>query len=167
MVIRRNNKYFFFKDNAYNICEIYGPHFPSRFNEKELDKFVKYYDMYLDGIPSIYEMVFLENQLTTDDTGLEYILWVDPAGEKRNVSHNSPRIKVVFHGKKYPLLFADEVKFADNTNPPPELQRYLGKIKEFIHDNKREFLAQWYGHFDSFEGFQKTIRENQIKKGRI
>lgn len=161
------NKIFFFKDDAYVICEYCGTHFASRFDELELDKFIEHYDKYLDGEYTPFADIFLENKLTTDDTGLIYALWVDPAGNKRNVSHNSPRIKVIYHGKQYPLLFADEIRFAENTNPPPELERYLDEIAVFIHDNKRELLAQWYGHFNSFKGFQKAIRDNQIKKGKI
>lgn len=167
IVIKKNNKYFFFEDDAYTICESHDLRFINRFDDNViLDEIAERYDRYLDGVSTNHEKLFLENKLTTDDTGLKYALWVDPAGEERNVSHNSPRIKVIFQGKKYPLLFLDEVRFADGVNPPKELERCLGELEQFVHDNKRELLAQWFGHYENFETFKNQVIKNQSKKNK-
>lgn len=162
-VIRQNNKFFFFEDDAFDLCEtnLLEFHAPTRFPihvENALDEFVVNYGKYIDELYNPYQKLFTEGQLTTEKTGFKYAIWVDPAGENRNVGHNNPRLKIAFNGVRYTLIFAPEVKFVESEHPPKELKRELPNILKFIHKNKRVLLAYWYGKFKTPEGFESTIK---------
>lgn len=168
-IIRYCNAFFFFEDDAGYLCEnylldYYTENNSHHFEINAVNEFIKNYYDYYYGLPTDYDKLFNEGQLIPEVTGLKYAIWVDPAGESRNVSHNEPRLKVIFKGGEYPLLFKKEVEFADDSHPPKQLLKELPEIKEFIHYNKRELLAFWYGHFNSFDSLKKKIAKNQVKR---
>ena len=41
--------------------------------------------------------------VSTQDTGLPYSIWIDSAGKDRKTSHNDPRIKVRVNGEFIPV----------------------------------------------------------------
>lgn len=81
-------------------------------------------------------------------TGLPYDLWIDSVGKDRNVSNNSPKVKVSSNGEQISLLIAakskvlagDEKKF-----------RKLSEIMKFIEDNYEAFLFHWNKRWGDLE----------------
>lgn len=46
--------------------------------------------------------------LTTEDSGLPYNVWLDSAGKDRNVEHNTPRLKVEVDNEFIPMSISKD-----------------------------------------------------------
>ena len=73
-----------------------------------------------------------------DEFDLPYDIWLDPAGNSRNVKHNMPRVKVVVDGQRVPFSISDD--------PRPLIRKKIKdekRIREWIIKNKDNLLKQW------------------------
>lgn len=116
----------------------------------------KLYNSYLENLHSAN--ILTENDLIAKYTGLKYIIWLDPAGESRNVSHNSPRLKVVIEGKRYPVIFYPEVKIPNGLNLPLNIKMKIERTFPFINKNKNIFMQYW-NHQISFEDVESMVKK--------
>ena len=80
-----------------------------------------------------FEMANLETQ----DAGLPFDIWLDSAGCKRNVPHNTPRIKVNVDGNLIPILFSET-----DITPTKEF-RHKNEIIDWINQNREILLKHW------------------------
>jgi len=116
----------------------------------------KLYNFYLENLHSAN--ILTENDLIAKYTGLKYIIWLDPAGKSRNVSHNSPRLKVTIDGVKYPVIFYPEVKIPNSVKPPSNIRKKIESTFPFINKNKNIFMQFW-NHQISFEDVESMIKK--------
>lgn len=84
----------------------------------------------------IYGMTVIDKQLS----GLPYDIWLDPAGDKRNVRHNSPRLKVNVDGILIPYTIGENPKQAVSDK---RKVNHENKIIKWIQQNKDILLKQW------------------------
>ena len=84
----------------------------------------------------IYGMAVIDKKLS----GLPYDIWLDPAGAKRNMRHNSPRLKVNVDGTLIPYTISDNPKQAVSDK---RKVKHENKIIQWILQNKDVLLKQW------------------------
>lgn len=85
------------------------------------------------------EQVFGMAVVDKDEFDLPYDIWLDPAGNSRNVKHSLPRCKVVVDGQRIPFLISDDPRPLVRTAKIKNQQR----ICEWISKNKENLLKQW------------------------
>jgi len=84
----------------------------------------------------IYGMAVIDKSLS----GLPYDIWLDPAGDRRNTRHNSPRLKVNVDGVLIPYTIGDIPKQAVSDK---RKVNHENKIIRWIQQNKDILLKQW------------------------
>ncbi len=83
------------------------------------------------------ENFFEMANLVTKESGLPYDIWLDSAGSKRKVPHNSARLKVDVDGELIPVLFSEtEVT-------PTKNFRHKKEIIDWIIQNRSILLKHW------------------------
>lgn len=88
-----------------------------------------------------YEMA----NVSKEDTGLPYDLWIDSIGVDRKGKHSSPRLKVQVNGKLIPVLISE------NPDIPDSLKRkgikdfpHLSEVKKYIKAYLKVLLINQY-----------------------
>ena len=115
------------------------------------------------------DYLFEMAQVSKDDTGLPYDLWIDGMGKDRNNTHNTPRIKVRVKDKLIPMTI-------DKDNPDiPESVKKMGtttfkgisKIRKYIKEYYSVFMKHWNREITDKQALnmlgQTEADDNQIK----
>lgn len=100
--------------------------------------------IYLKGekdIPPIATPVYGFAVITKDISGLDYDIWLDPAGLSRNTSHsNSPRLKVDVDGRRIPFSISDNPKMLLKNKPPI---KHESEVLRWISQNAQSLLKHY------------------------
>ena len=75
-------------------------------------------------------------------SGLDYDVWVDNAGNGRNVQHNLPRLKVNVNGDKIPVSISDSPDVLAKNKKKDNIPNFRGLVK-WIKLNKSLLLKFW------------------------
>ena len=94
---------------------------------------------------NVYGMAVVDK----DEFDLPYDIWLDPAGNSRNVKHSLPRLKVVVNGQRIPFSIEDNPRRLVRNKIKDEKQ-----ICDWIKRNKDNLLRQW----------NREISDSQILK---
>jgi hypothetical protein len=86
------------------------------------------------------------------ETGLPYDIWIDSMGSRRNIPHNTPRIKVDVNGERIPVLISKE----DIKCQKDFLDK--AKIVNWIKDNYETLIRHWNGEISDFEAITLLIK---------
>lgn len=103
-------------------------------------------DKYSDEeILAVYEGVAYEMaNVSKEDTGLPYDLWIDSIGSDRNSKHSAPRLKVRIDGKFIPVLLSDNPDIPDSVKKAGIKDfPHLSEIKKYIKAYLDIFLAHY------------------------
>lgn len=160
-----NNKLYFFKEELLfneSFFEIENYFYSSQYRDfindiiEELDD--KLFSQYNDLLP------INESYLSSDDTGLAFVLWVDDLPNARNLPHSIYRVKVCFHGNKHSIKFFPRTELVrKEKHYPPEVKRELKSIFKFI-DNNRQLLKDYYdGKYEKIDDIMPLINKNKRK----
>ena len=76
--------------------------------------------------------------VSKQDTGLPYSVWIDSEGKDRVAPHNVPRLKVDVDGDRIPVSISDTPKILVNKNIPQ-----FSKISSWIIKYKNVLLQHW------------------------
>lgn len=101
-----------------------------------------------EEIKDLNEHYLLEEEMANvskEDTGLPYDLWVDSSGKDRATPRNEPRLKVVVDNQYIPITISD------NPEIPEGVQKTLGitsfkdftKVKKYIIAYKKILMAHY------------------------
>lgn len=82
------------------------------------------------------DKLFEMANLTTDDTGLPYIIWISPSSGKEK---HWARIKVSYKNELIPVSISDDPKIMVKGKSIPKFDL----IRKFIIDNKDILMAYW------------------------
>ena len=96
-------------------------------------------------IEVVEEAAFEMANVSKDDTGLPYNLWIDSRGKDRQVGHaNSPRIKMEVDGKLVPVLISDDPKIPESAkkNGAKEPRRF-NEVREYVRAYFPVFMAHY------------------------
>ena len=97
----------------------------------------------------IYGMAVIDKNLS----GLPYDIWLDPAGDKRNIRHNLPRLKVKVDGVLIPYIISDNPKQAVSNKRKVS---HENKVIEWIKQNKEVLLKQWKCEISDKEALEQV-----------
>ena len=101
--------------------------------------------------------------ISKDDYNTPVGLWIDEVGNRRNVKHNNPRLKIV---NNYNEDFTDLISISISKNP--ELEEGTLKIKRkdyntmlrFISKNYEIFLKRWNNEITTKQMFTLLDKNN-------
>ena len=91
--------------------------------------------------------------LTRKQTGLPYAIWLDSAGDDRDVGHNVPRLKVNVDGNRVPISITDNPKILINRKI--NIKNFK-KISDWIILNK-ELILGYYSGLTTWDELEKEI----------
>jgi len=100
----------------------------------------------------LYEKQFFEmSNLTPEDTGLPFIIWISPKSGKEG---HWARIKVEYNNKLYSMSIDDnpEWKIKDHIKIPVPIKQ-TKKIIDFVKQNKNILLDYWNSKGNMSMGF--------------
>ncbi len=107
--------------------------------EKELIEQMKK-EGYAFDMESAFEMA----NVSKDDTGLPYDLWIDSIGSDRNTPHSLPRLKVRIDGKFIPVLLSDNPDIPDSVKKAGVKDfPHFSEIKKYIKAYLDVLLAHY------------------------
>lgn len=98
--------------------------------------------------------MLLEENLHKSLTGLPYDLWIDGAGNERNVQHNKPRLKVKVNGELIPVSMGAEPSILPKNKKIPK----FGVVRNWIANNNPWLMRYWnreISHDDFIESLFK------------
>lgn len=111
-----------------------------------------------------YEMA----NVSKDDTGLPYNIWIDSLGKDRQNKHNSPRIKVDVNGKLIP------VTIGDNPDIPESVKKTgtkdfacIAEVKKYIRAYKDVFLAHYNRQITDRQALNLLVDISKAEEGKI
>lgn len=101
-----------------------------------------------EELKDLNENYLLEEEMANiskEDTGLPYDLWVDSLGKDRKTPHNEPRLKVEVNHQYIPVTISDSPEI------PESVQKTLGadsfkdftKIKKYIIAYRKILMAHY------------------------
>ena len=123
----------------------------------------------MDITNATIKRILVEQQLnemaniSKDDYNTPVGLWIDEVGNRRNVKHNNPRLKIV---NNYNEDFTDLISISISKNP--ELEEGTLKIKRkdyntmlrFISKNYEIFLKRWNNEITTKQMFTLLDKNN-------
>lgn len=84
------------------------------------------------------DLFFEMANVSKEDTGLPYDIWIDSNGKDRKIGHNSPRIKVDVEGDRIPVSISNDPKILVSKEIPK-----FSIIKRYIIKYLDVFLKHW------------------------
>lgn len=96
-------------------------------------------------IEIVEEAAFEMANVSKNDTGLPYNLWIDSLGKDRQVGHaNSPRIKVEVDGKLVPVLISEDPQIPNSAkkNGAKEPKNFA-EVREYVRAYFPVFMAHY------------------------
>ena len=99
--------------------------------------------IYIHGekdIPAISSPVYGFAVVSKDLSGLDYDIWLDPAGQNRNTTHNSPRLKVDVDGQRIPYSISSNPRMLLKNRAPI---KHEAKILKWISQNAGVLLEHY------------------------
>lgn len=85
---------------------------------------------------SLFEMA----NVSKDDTGLPYTLWIDSLGSRRKTGHNDPRLKVEVNGNRIPVSISKNPEILVNKKI-----NNFGEVRDYIIRYYDVFIKHWRG----------------------
>lgn len=76
--------------------------------------------------------------VSKNDTGLDYDLWIYSAGIDKKTKHNEPRIKVDVNGNRIPVSISSNPKILTS-----DKIKGFNKIKDYIIKYENVLLKHW------------------------
>lgn len=160
-----NNKLYFFKEELLfneSLFEVENYFYSSQYRNfidnviEDLDN--ELFSPYNELIP------IHETNLSPDNTGLAFVLWIDDSPDTRNLRHSKYRVKVLCHGKKHSIKFFPQSGVVKKEYYPPEVKKEFKSIFKFI-DNNRQLLKDYYdGKYEKIDDIMPLIKKNKNKK---
>lgn len=129
----------------------------------------KNFEDYFEKLNNLDEDYFFEMaNAVKKDTGLPYDIWLDSKGVERNVSHNSPRIKVEVDGRLIPVLISDNPQIPDDVLAKGVKPfRKFNEIRKFIITHKDILLKHWNKELSDLEILTLISNTNLEIPGQI
>lgn len=118
------------------------------------------FDLYIDDLFDVFWEYYLRTSLNEDNleprlTGLEYYVWIDQAGYKRDNKHKGPRIKVGEHiNDAIPVSISNQPKILAKNRK----LAHFRKVSDWIIEYKKQLLKIWFGHL-SIDKFKSKLKK--------
>lgn len=93
--------------------------------------------------------------LSRNQTGLPYTIWLDPVGDDREVGHNVPRLKINVDGDRVPVSITDNPKILINRRVKMKSPE---KVFNWILKNKKHILDYYSGRISQEELESRLIK---------
>ena len=91
-------------------------------------------------------------------SGLPADIWLDEAGQDRELPHNLARSKVRINGQFIPFSLEKEPKYLVSLNSLKASERKIAMLMlQFVKENIDVFMAHWENQIDTFEAFETLI----------
>lgn len=84
------------------------------------------------------DLMFEMANVSKQDTGLPYDIWIDSNGKDRNVGHNSPRLKVDVDGDRIPVSISKDPKILVDKKIPK-----FNQVRDYIIKYLDVFIKHW------------------------
>ena len=113
---------------------------------------------------SAYEMA----NVSKDDTGLPYNIWIDSLGKDRQNKHSLPRIKVDVNGKLIPITIDDNPDIPESVKKTgtKDFAR-IAEVKKYIRAYKDVFLAHYNRQITDRQALNLLVDISKAEEGKI
>lgn len=89
------------------------------------------------------------------ESGLHYDVWLDSLGSRRNIPHNTPRIKVDVDGELIPVIFSpDKIESLKDF-------KHKSEILAWVRDNYETLTKHWNGELSDYEAISQLIKKSK------
>lgn len=97
------------------------------------------YNKYFEQLNNLNEDYLCEMaNVSKEDTGLPYDLWIDSEGKDRKTQHSMPRLKVDVNGDRIPVSIEQNPKILADKEIPK-----FARVKKYIQKYYNVFIKHW------------------------
>ena len=97
------------------------------------------YEEYFEQLNNLEEDYLVEMaNVSKEDTGLPYDLWIDSEGKNRKIKHSTPRLKVDVNGDRIPVSIEQNPRILADKEIPK-----FSKVKKYIQKYYKVLIKHW------------------------